>query len=224
MLATKRAEENLIQRAMRGDLEAFNELVLCYQDAVYRYASTLTGDPDEADDITQESFIKAFQNIGSFRGGSLRAWLLKIATNVARDQWRRFKKHPTHSLFAQAEDGEEIESPAWLRDPAPSVETVAEQHEASAQLFRMLENLPAVYRSAITLVDLYELEYVEAAEILRIPIGTLKSRIARARMQMIESIQCANSREADSMDERWDILHGMNSLPKDIHSVACNAG
>jgi RNA polymerase sigma-70 factor (ECF subfamily) len=189
MMTVQISEQTLITRASKGDLDAFNQLVLNYQDIAYRHASALTGDPDSAEDIMQESFIKVFQNMSGFRGGSFRAWLLKILANTSRDQWRRTKRHPTIPLFPQDEDGEEIEAPAWLADPTSSIETTVQQREESHQQYRTLDGLPTVYRSVITLIDVNELDYAEAAEILRVPLGTVKSRLARARMQMKDKLQ-----------------------------------
>jgi len=195
MLTAQFSEQIVVVNAMKGDLEAFNQLVLQYQDVAYRYANALTNDPDSAEDVTQESFIKAFQNIKGLRGGSFRAWLLKIVTNTAHDRLRRLKRHPAIPLFPEDEDGEEIESPAWLADPGASVETTVQQKEVSSQLERMLDELPEIYRSVITLIDLYELDYIETAEILKVPVGTVKSRLARARIQMKEKLRIHNANE-----------------------------
>jgi len=182
-------EKTLIGRASNGDLDAFNQLVIAYQDMAYHHAYTLLGDPASAEDAAQESFIKAFQNIGGFRGGSFRGWLLKIVTNSAYDVLRRSKRHPTQPLFPEDDNGEEIESPTWLADPSTSVQSTVEQNELSRDIYKMLDELPEVYKSALTLIDLYELDYAEAAQTLRVPIGTVKSRLARARMQMKEKLQ-----------------------------------
>ena len=172
-------EMSLVAMAARGDLDAFNQLVLCYQDLAYGQALSVMGDPAEAEDITQESFIKAFQKIRQFRGGSFRAWLLKIVTYTAYDQLRRNKRQPTTALNPEDEDGEEMESPSWLADPGPSVEVILERDELSRTIQGLLDELPESYRNVINLIDRYELDYKEAAEALGVPIGTIKSRLAR---------------------------------------------
>lgn len=182
-------EASLVTRASNGDLEAFNQLVLIYQNAAYSQAYALLGDPDSAADATQDGFIKAFQAINSFRGGSFRGWLLKIVTNSAYDLIRRSHRHPTQPLFPETENGEEVESPVWLADPNPSVQATVEQNELSGNIHKMLDELPALYRSVITLVDFYELDYTEAAKILSVPVGTIKSRLARARLKMQQKLQ-----------------------------------
>lgn len=189
-IQSQRASNDLlIRQAAAGNLESFNQLVLSYQDMVYHHAFALLGDPDAAGDAAQESFIKAFENIAYFRGGSFRAWLLKIATNVAYDTLRRFKRHPSQPLYPEDEDGEEIESASWLADPNPSVSAVVEQSELAREIYKVLDELPDAFRSVLTLIDLYELDYTEAAQALKIPIGTVKSRLARARLQMKKKLK-----------------------------------
>lgn len=185
----KDAEERRVRQAAGGDLDAFNQLALDHQDMAYRHALALLGDPASAEDAVQESFIKAFQNLGGFRGGSFRGWLLRIVTNSAYDVLRRSKRRPTQPLFPEDEYGDEVESPAWLADPNASVEGRVEQDEEAKRIHQLLDELPEVYRSVITLIDLYELDYAEAAQALKVPIGTIKSRLARARLQMQEKLR-----------------------------------
>src|SRR5688572_32620325 len=105
-------EKDLIAQAANGDLDAFNQLVLQYQDIAYHHAYALLGDPARAEDAAQESFIKSFQALNTFRGISFRAWLLKIVTNSAYDLMRRAQRHPTQALYPEDENGEEVESAA----------------------------------------------------------------------------------------------------------------
>lgn len=179
----------MISLASKGDLDAFNQLVLAHQDLAYHHAYALLGDPAMAEDLAQESFIRAFQNIVSFRGGSFRAWILKIVTNAAYDVLRRSKRHPVQSLFPEDEHGDEIGSPAWLTDPTTSVEKIVKQAEFSHDLARLVDELPEVYRTVLTLLDMYEFDYAEAAQTLQVPIGTVKSRLARTRLRLIKSLR-----------------------------------
>ena len=185
---SRQDEEALITAASNSDLDAFNQLVLSHQDLAYQHAYSLLGDTALAEDVTQESFIKAFQGLKAFRGGSFRGWLLRIVTNSAYDILRRSQRHPTQPLFPEDDNGEELESAPWLADPAASVQNTVEQKELSEELRILLEQLPDAYRSVLTLVDIYQFDYVEAAETLRIPIGTVKSRLARARLRMKEKL------------------------------------
>ncbi|HSK88806.1 MAG TPA: sigma-70 family RNA polymerase sigma factor [Anaerolineales bacterium] len=185
----KHEEESQVLAASKGDLEAFNQLVLSYQDLAYNHALLILGDPASAEDATQESFIKAFENIARFRGGSFRAWLLKIITNSAYDNLRRSKRHPMQPLFPQDETGDEMDSASWLADPSPSVQATVEQNEFSRDISRAIDEVPDPFRAVLTLVDLYELDYAEAAQTLKVPIGTVKSRLARARLRFGQSLK-----------------------------------
>jgi RNA polymerase sigma-70 factor, ECF subfamily len=190
-------EEMLVAMATKGDLNAFNQLVLTYQDMAFNYARALLGDQGLAEDAVQDSFLKAFQHMKQFRGDSFRGWLLKIVTNSVYDILRKSHRHSTQPLFPEDENGEEIESPTWLADPTASVQDSVEQNELSKDIYKVLDQLPDVYRSVITLIDLYELDYTEAARILKVPLGTVKSRLARGRLQMKKklssnSVLCGN--------------------------------
>ena len=177
-------EKDLIAKASNGDLDSFNHLVLQYQDVAYHHAYALLGDHAQAEDATQDSFIKAFQALNTFRGISFRAWLLKIVTNSAYDLMRRAQRHPTQALYPEDENGEEVESAAWLVDHSSDVQNIVEAHELSRQIYQALDELPEAFRSILTLIDVNGMDYTEAAEVLGVPLGTVKSRLARARLQM----------------------------------------
>jgi len=206
--STQLDEALLVRQAASGDLDAFNQLVLAYQNTAYNHAYALLGNMDLAEDATQESFIKAFQGMDQFRGGSFRGWLLKIVTNSAYDLLRRSNRHPTQPLFPEDENDEEIESPAWLADPNASVQESVEQNQESAQLYKMLDELPDVYRSVITLIDINELDYSEAAEALSVPVGTVKSRLARARLQMQKKLQACREYFV-----KFETTHSLSGAP-----------
>lgn len=192
MQTIQTSEQELIERASNGDLDAFNQLVLEHQTLIHRYACSLMNDSAAAEDITQESFIKAFQNITSFRGGSFRAWLMRIATNTLHDHARWNRRHPTTALVPEDENGEELESPAWLADVSASVEAITQGREETDHLYRLLNELPAAHRNILMLIDVYEMDYAEAAEVLCIPLGTVKSRLARASIKMRGKLQVSS--------------------------------
>jgi RNA polymerase sigma-70 factor, ECF subfamily len=181
-------EQILINKAKNGDLEAFNQLVLTYQEIVYRQACYWLKDLEKAADITQDVFVKAFQNLSSFRGGSFKAWLLRIMTNTALDELRRQKRHPMIPLNPYDNENEEIESPFWLIDHSASPEEISEQRAMSRDVERALSRLPASYRLIINLIDIEGLDSKEAAQALGAPIGTIKSRLARARVMLRERL------------------------------------
>jgi len=182
-------ENDLVAMVSNGNLAAFNELVLKHQDMIYNHVYVILGDPASADDVTQDTFIKAFEKLSGFRGGTFRSWLMKIATNSAYDLLRRSKRRPIQPLFPEDENGDELESARWLVDPSVSVQEIVEQNEFSKSIAKLLEELPDVYRTILTMIDMYEFDYAEAANALNIPIGTVKSRLARARLRMSKKLR-----------------------------------
>ncbi len=184
-----RCESLLLSSAAKGDLEAFNDLVLKYQDMVYNVTRGILGNADAAQDATQEAFLRAFQHIAGFRGGSFRCWLLRIAANACYDVLRTLRRHPTIPLIPEDDDGNEMDSPLWLADPAATPEKATEDRELSRAIQDGLNALPADFRAVIILADMQELEYSEIAEILRVRIGTVKSRLARARLRLRDYLQ-----------------------------------
>jgi RNA polymerase sigma-70 factor (ECF subfamily) len=145
-------------------------------------------DPDQADDAAQQAFINCFQHLNAYRGGSFRSWLLRIATHACYDALRALRRRPTVPLFPMDANGQEMESPPWIADPRPSPQAQSESDELAHALYRRLDQLPAAFRAVITLVDLYGIGYEEAAHALHIPLGTVKSRLARARLQLREAL------------------------------------
>jgi RNA polymerase sigma-70 factor, ECF subfamily len=182
-------EQTLIRSAQRGDLEAFNELVLLYQDFLFRVAMNILGDEDTAVDAVQQALLSAFRNLGSFRGGSLRSWLSRITVNACYDQLRRIARTKDVPLQIYDQDGEEMEPAAWLADPGPSPEEQAERSDLVDAIQDSLEALPEHYRLVVQLVDVEGLSYEETATALDLPIGTIKSRLARARDALRNSLQ-----------------------------------
>jgi RNA polymerase sigma-70 factor (ECF subfamily) len=179
----------LIQSAQKGDLDAFNRLVLTYQDLVYNQAFRMMNDPDTASDATQEAFISAYHHIKSYRGGSFRAWLLRIVTNACYDELRRRKRRPSIPLEPLDDAGEEIESPAWIADPSASPEESLEQAQVASAIQGCLDGLPDEFRAVVILVDVQGFDYYEAAQAIGKPLGTIKSRLARARLKLRDCLQ-----------------------------------
>jgi RNA polymerase sigma-70 factor (ECF subfamily) len=182
-------EAYLIETAQRGDLEAFNSLVLAYQDYVYNQAYRVMGDEAAASDAVQEAFVAAYQNIRSFRGGSFRAWLFRIVTNACYDELRQRKRQPNTPLEPLDDAGEEIESPQWLADPGEGPEEALMRAQLANAIQHCLEDLPQEYRVVAVLVDVQGMNYDEAAQVIRKPLGTVKSRLARARLRLRDCLQ-----------------------------------
>jgi RNA polymerase sigma-70 factor (ECF subfamily) len=182
-------EVALIQAARRGDLDSFNRLVLAYQDQVFTQAYRMMGEKEAAEDATQEAFISAFRNIHTYRGGSFRAWLLRIVTNACYDELRRRQRRPTTPLEPVDAEEEQIESPRWLADPGESPEERAERLELDQAIQHCLEDLSAEFRAVVVLVDLQGYDYFEAAEVIQKPVGTVKSRLSRARVRLRDCLR-----------------------------------
>jgi RNA polymerase sigma factor (sigma-70 family) len=182
-------EAALIFSAQRGSLDSFNQLILIYQDAVYGQAYRLMGENEPAQDATQEAFISAYRSLASYRGGSFKAWLLRIVTNACYDELRRRKRHPTTSLEPLDADEEEIESPRWQADPGESPEAETERGELGDAIQHCLDNLPVDFRLVVVLVDIQGMDYGEAAAVVGKPVGTVKSRLARARTRLRDCLQ-----------------------------------
>ncbi len=177
-------EAGAIQAAQAGDLEAFNYLVRSYQDRVYRQAYYLLQEQQEAEDITQDVFIIAFQKLNTFRGGSFRAWILRIASNLCLDEIRRRNRRAMMPLEIYNDKGDTIETPSWLTDKSESPETAAERTELRTTLQMGISQLPDRLKEALILVDVQGLKYAEAAQVSNVSIGTIKSRLARARSSL----------------------------------------
>jgi RNA polymerase sigma-70 factor (ECF subfamily) len=182
-------EPALIQSAQRGNLDSFNTLVLHYQDMVYNTALRVLGDEDQAADAAQEAFISAFRSLSTFRGGSFKAWLMRTVTNACYDELRRQKRRPTTPLEPDTDDGEEMDSPRWLADPNMTPAQKAEADELEHAIQHCLEALPTEFRTAVVLADIQGMDYTEVAAASKVPLGTIKSRLARARLRLRECLR-----------------------------------
>ncbi len=173
-------EQTLIAAAQQGNLNAFNQLVLTYQSSIFNTAYRILGDREAAADATQEAFLSAFRAIRHFRGGSFKAWLLRIVTNACYDQLRARQRRPTASLDAMLLNPDQP-APGLERATAESPHEVAERHELGALIQRGLDTLPYEQRVTLVLIDIEGLSYEEAANVLATNLGTIKSRLSRAR-------------------------------------------
>jgi len=189
----KTTENSLINSAQHGDMEAFNSLVIDYQDMLYRIALRIVHDENIAEDALQEAMIHAFRHIKSFRGGNFKSWLARVTVNASYDELRRGKRHLGLPLEQFTSEGEEIESPEWMRDPTAGPEERAEESELQKALHSCIKSLVPDYRLMVILVDMEGMSYEEAAHVAHVPVGTVKSRLARARMQLRKSLQTYRS-------------------------------
>jgi RNA polymerase sigma-70 factor, ECF subfamily len=182
-------EEALIFEAQKGNLDSFNSLVLKYQDMAFNLAARMLGDEDAAADVTQVAFISAYRSMDSFRGGSFRAWVMRMVSNACYDELRRRKRRPTISLEPVNDEDDEIESPTWIADPSASPEEEMERVELDQALQTCLSGLPEEFRSVVLMVDIEGLDYQEVSVAIGKPLGTVKSRLARARLKMRQCLR-----------------------------------
>jgi RNA polymerase sigma factor (sigma-70 family) len=176
-------EEELIQSAKRGDLKAFNRLVEIYQDAVFHTAYRILDNSDAAADTAQEAFISAYSHLSAFRGGSFKAWLLRIVTNACYDFLRARKRRPAQSLDDMFEAGEDRE-PLEFVNGREGPEAHAERAELNRTLQAGLSQLPEDQRVVVVLADIQGLSYDEIAAATGTNLGTVKSRLNRARLRL----------------------------------------
>jgi RNA polymerase sigma-70 factor (ECF subfamily) len=174
----------LIQDARKGDLDSFNRLVLAYQDLAFNVAVRMLSDSDIAQDVTQTAFLSAYRNLDSFRGGSFKAWVMRMVTNACYDELRRRQRHPTTPLEPVDDDDDTIESPAWMADDGPSPEEALDRRELNRALQRCLQGLDDDFRAVVVMVDVQGMDYLEVSAALEKPLGTIKSRLARARLKL----------------------------------------
>jgi RNA polymerase sigma-70 factor (ECF subfamily) len=180
------ADAVLVLRCKEGDREAFDEIVTRYKDGIYNYIGRMISNRDEVDDLAQEVFVRAYSGLKSFRQDSnLRTWLYRIASNLCIDRYRRAgveKKLivPLEREQADDEGSRERDLPDRTHDP----QLVCERTELQAQVQKALSRLPDKLRTTILLYDMEGLSYEEIAEALDVPVGTVKSRLFNARMQL----------------------------------------
>jgi RNA polymerase sigma-70 factor (ECF subfamily) len=184
------SEEQLVKRSLQGDLQAFEELVLGYQSKVYALTYRYMGNEEDAYDMFQETFIKAYRSLPTFKGqSSFGTWIYRIASNVCLDELRRRKRRiPTLSLDEPATtlDGNELE--VEIADTSYSIDILYEQKELSSSIQEVLDQMKKEHKTAIILRDILDLSYEEMAKVMGCSMGTVKSRLSRARNILKEKL------------------------------------
>lgn len=180
----QRRDLMLLEQARDGSLDAFNGIVECYQDHLFALVARLVPDRDQASDAVQEAFFSAYRNLRSFRGGSVRSWLSRIAINAAMDQQRLKKRRPSQPY-------PELEDESWQPPAGPEAdpERTTMEGERSRVLRIALAAITSDQRHAIVLFDVEGYDYAEIAELTGVSLGTVKSRIHRGRLALRERLE-----------------------------------
>jgi len=187
--ADRQAERELIQRCKDRDIDAFDELVRRYEKRIFNFAFRVAGNYDDASDVAQEAFIRVFNSIHTFRGdANFTTWVYRIVTNVFLDERKKSKAHRQTSL----DDFIELEENSVSRqfeDEGPAPEEIVETKERDKAVQNAINSLPEYQRIIVTLYHTQNLSYEDIAEVLQLPIGTVKSRLNRARLALKEKLE-----------------------------------
>ena len=179
----------LVQRCKSGERGAFDDLIKRYEKRVYNFAYRLSGNYDEANDVASETFVRVFNALGNFRGdSSFITWLFRIVTNVYLDEKKRQRSRP-HQSLEEIIELEETSVQRQIEDPAPSPEIQVQRHESTALLQNAINSLPEYQRMMIVMYHTENRSYDEIAVILDLPIGTVKSRLNRARLSLRDKLE-----------------------------------
>ena len=183
------ADAALIQRAQANDRAAFNEIVLRYKSKVYNYISRMVHHPNDAEDLTQETFIRAYSSIRSFQSrASLNTWLFRIATNLCIDYSRKLKTHARTTSLSVENDADESETQRDIPDASFDPQRLLMNRELGGHLDAALRDLPEKLRTVVLLYDIEGLPYDEISAIVGCPLGTVKSRLFNARASLREKL------------------------------------
>ncbi|MCK6629626.1 MAG: sigma-70 family RNA polymerase sigma factor [Anaerolineae bacterium] len=175
-------EIRVIKEAQKGSLAAFNQLVMAYQGTAYNVAYRVIGNGDAAADACQDAFLKAYQAIKQYRGGSFKSWLLRIVTNACYDQLRYKSRRPATSLEDMTENSDDHSEK--LIDGEERPEELVLRGELNEVIQHGINHLPEDQRVVLVLSDVQGFSYQEIAEIVDQPLGTVKSRLSRGRQRL----------------------------------------
>ena len=203
---TREQELTVIRRVQHGDVDAFGLLVTAYEKNVFNVALQMLGNREDAQDIAQEAFLKAYNSLSSFRGDSkFSSWLYRIVSNLCLDFKRRQGRRPSSSLTVEDDDGENVQLD--IADESQSPETLLERKLTREAVRRGLAELPDEQRQILLLREIQGLSYEEIGEAMGLEAGTVKSRIFRARKKLCafllkdgnipDSISSSKSRGSD---------------------------
>lgn len=186
---TEEHEQQWLERAVSGDTEAFSALMARYAGRIYGLCFSLLNNRQDAEDCTQETFLKAFRSISQYQfKSSFYTWLYRIAVNTCLDLQRR-ARHPAPLSLDETRDGDEHDMPLQVADPGPLPDDTAISHELGELIRYEIASLPDYLRETLILRDIEGFAYAEIAVMLHISEGTVKSRLFRARSQLMKAIR-----------------------------------
>lgn len=190
----KAQEIYLLERCRNGDLMAFDGIVALHQNRIYNLCYWMLGNREDASDAAQEAFVRAYRSLERFRGdSSFATWLHRIAVNVSLDAAQRRKRGPL--LYSDLECGDDAPLELEPTDPGQEPQTIAARRERSQTVRAAMAELPEHYRVVLVLFDLENHSYDEVAEMLSLPLGTVKSRLNRARLAL-----------RDRLESEWELF------------------
>ena len=186
------SEEQLIRRAQQGDNGAFEELLLLHQKKVYNLGLRMSANPDDALDLSQEAFLRAWRSLGQYQfEANFSTWLFRLTSNICIDFLRRKKRRQETSLTESYDDSDEGAELA-VPDAQPGPEQQAMTNETKIELARAMEQLSPEHREILQLRVIEDLQYEQIADILGVRVGTVKSRLARARLSFRKILKAGN--------------------------------
>lgn len=186
------SEEQLIRRAQQGDNGAFEELLLLHQKKVYNLCLRMSANPDDALDLSQEAFLRAWRSLGQYQfEANFSTWLFRLTSNICIDFLRRKKRRQETSLTESYDDSDEGAELA-VPDAQPGPEQQAMTNETKIELARAMEQLSPEHREILQLRVIEDLQYEQIADILGVRVGTVKSRLARARLSFRKILKAGN--------------------------------
>ena len=177
-------ESTLICLAQAGDLDAFNQIVLAYQDRLFNVAFYLLHCEESAADAVQNAIIKSYRSLHSFRGGPFYPWLVRILKNGCIDELRRRKRQPSVPLEPLTREDDPVEDATWLEDFSTDPARIYESRELSRTIFESIKRIPTEYQLPLVLVDIEGMDYAQAASVVGVQLNTFKSRLFRARAKV----------------------------------------
>lgn len=184
-----KTDEELVARSMGGDLDSFNQLVLRWERPIYALAYRVIGREEDARDVCQETFLRAFRALGGFKGqAKFSSWLYRITLNLCRDWIRRERRQP----LAQAPEGVDLIELAGETEPSESIEELVARKEIGAAIARAMAQLPEEQRTAIVLKEYHGLTFQEIADMLDCPLSTVKTRLYQGLTVLRRQLERSN--------------------------------